>query len=915
VKLLLLNYEYPPWGGGGGVATAAIARCLAERHEVTVLTSAPGSRTIHDRDGSVELIRVPVYFRRQAAVANLPSLAAYLLNGLREGNRLRFERQFDLVNTHFVLPTGPLGDHLARAMQIPNVLSLHGGDLFDPSKQSSPHRYAVLRKVSAGLLQRADALVVQSRDTAARVANIYGVHRDLDLIPLGIERPPASSAMSRPALDVPENAFLLATTGRLIRRKATTQLVEMLASLDSSSYLVVIGEGPELAPLQNRAQALGVAQRIRFLGRLDEPDKFAVLRAADVFVSASQHEGFGLVFLEAMSCSLPVVAYDNGGQVDFLATDRSGFVVGLNDRAAFVKSLVALRDSAELRSRMGAANVREAQRYMVDGCARKYEEVFLRLVSAESPGSVRSPALPRAASSGFMTSPEKSSAEIHSYSEPRSPWLAMLGRTALGLGTVLLLLRYLAFDQILRFAGARLASDGQVGDPAALSSLWILCAVALCFAGAGSLAAALPHTRRWLRDALDERFFNGAGLRTPSPFYMLAASATAGALFTVLWMLRGSFEAAALLFTKEGLAEQLTFVLEISAACALGAAAIRFRRLPVSGLIGGALLWTCALVLFVVGMEEINWGQTFLQFNTPNVWARINYQQETSLHNLLDRNALTTTWKLVAFAFGLGAVLLCVIGRRTQGVLAFIAPHPSLVPLAVMVSYAGIAIHPELAEVLLAAFFAFYAYRLWSVSRRVIQPARGALQPIAGRVLSRLRTAPSIEERAGSPAASKPMAAQIAAMSPSSLEVDRSWTSLLYYTQDAIILWEMNGRGVLFWNNAAEELYGYSAEEAMGRVTHELLQTQLRGGVSSLESSLARFGVWVGELRHKARDGQEVVVEGRLAVLSQTSGGWLVMEVNRDIRDRKRAERQCEEMQQQLAALRAGRFRIDNSPT
>lgn len=913
MKLLVLNYEYPPWGGGGGVATAAIARCLAERHEVTVLTSASGTRTIHDRDGAVELIRVPVYFRRQAAVANLPSLAAYLLSGLREGRTLRFQRQFDLVNTHFVLPTGPLGDHLARAMRIPNVLSVHGGDLFDPSKRSSPHRHAALRKVSAGLLQKADALIVQSNDTAARVADIYGVHREIDLIPLGIERPPASAAMSRAALDIPENAFLLVTTGRLIRRKATIQLVDMLANLDLSSYLAVIGEGPELPSLQNRAQTLGVADRIRFLGRLGELEKFGVLRAADVFVSASQHEGFGLVFLEAMSCGLPVVAYDNGGQVDFLTTGRSGFVVGLNDRAAFIESLVALRESPDLRARMRAANLRDAERYLADGCAHKYEDVFSRLLSSQPSGSTCSPALVRDESPRAMTTAEESSAATHSYTE-RSPWLAAVGSAAFGLGALLLLLRYLSFDQILQLTAARLSSDGDVGDPAALSSLWILCAVAMCFAGAGLLAAALPRARRRLRVALDERFFNGAGLRTPSPIYMLAASATVGALSTVLWMLRGSFAPAALLFTKEGLAEQLTFVLEIFAACALVAAAIRFRRLPVSDLIGRTLLWACALVLFVVGMEEINWGQTFLQFDTPDAWARINYQQETSLHNLLDRNALTSTWTLVAFAFGLGATLLCVIGRRTRGALAFIAPHPSLIPLAVMVSYAGIFIHPELAEILLAAFFAFYAYRLWSASRRIIQPAGDPRQPVAPR-LSAQRRAPLTQVHAGSTASSKAMAASTAAMSPSSVEVDRSSTALLYYTQDAIIIWEMNGRGVLFWNNAAEELYGYSAEEAMGRVTHELLQTELRGGVSSLESSLARFGVWVGELRHKARDGKEVVVESRLAVLSQTGGGWLVMEVNRDIRDRKRAERQCEEMQQQLAALRAGRLRINDSPT
>jgi PAS domain S-box-containing protein len=138
-------------------------------------------------------------------------------------------------------------------------------------------------------------------------------------------------------------------------------------------------------------------------------------------------------------------------------------------------------------------------------------------------------------------------------------------------------------------------------------------------------------------------------------------------------------------------------------------------------------------------------------------------------------------------------------------------------------------------------------------------------------------------------------------------DVDPRWsdTQLLEYTHDAIIIWEMQGQGILYWNRAAEQLYGYSRGEVRGRTTHELLKTELVGGVTRLENSLARFGIWAGELRHTTRSGRKVDVEGRLAVMSQHNGRWLVLEVNRDITDRKAAEAARQSMEHQLAELRS----------
>ena len=208
---------------------AALARHLAKRHEVTVLTSRAVGLPADGEDAGVRVLRVPVFFRSQLAVANFPSMLAYVPSSVARGIKLD-RGAFDVVNTHFVVPSGPAGQFLARWHDVPNVLSVHGGDLFDPSKQMSPHRHPPLRSAVRYLLRNADAVVAQSRDTRQRVAEIYGVRRTVDLIPLGIERPPKVPQAMRESFGVPANAFVMVTIGRLVARKTTAQLLDILAA-------------------------------------------------------------------------------------------------------------------------------------------------------------------------------------------------------------------------------------------------------------------------------------------------------------------------------------------------------------------------------------------------------------------------------------------------------------------------------------------------------------------------------------------------------------------------------------------------------------------------------------------------------------------------------------------------------------
>jgi len=356
---------------------AALARELAKRHEVTVLTSRAANLPSHSIDGGVNVIRVPVFFRKDLATANFPSMMAYLPTAAWRGLLLRPGTHFDVINTHFVVPTGPVGAFLSFVGGIPNVLSIHGGDLYDPSKSMSPHRHAWLRAPIARMLRKATAVVGQSKDTNRRVSEIYGVHRDTGLIPLGIDRPRAPSGASRQQFGIPEDAFVMVTIGRQVPRKDTPQLVRAMAKSGiANAHLLVVGDGPEIPEIRRVAGELGVAERVHPLGMVSEEDKYRALQVSDIFASTSQHEGFGLVFLEAMAFGLPVVCYDRGGQVDFLTTNVTGHVVKLNDTDAFTQALIQLHASESLRATIRATNLQLVENFFIERCAERYEAVF-----------------------------------------------------------------------------------------------------------------------------------------------------------------------------------------------------------------------------------------------------------------------------------------------------------------------------------------------------------------------------------------------------------------------------------------------------------------------------------------------------------------------------------------------------------
>ncbi len=375
MNILIINFEYPPLGGGGGVATKQLAEELGNRHNVHVLTSSAAGLAPHEQLGGVHIHRAPVPGRRHQATASLFSMIIFVPAAFILGWFICRQIRFEIINAQFVLPSGLPALALAKLFRLPLVVSLIGGDIYDPTKGTSPHRHWWLRWLVRFVSNRAAVCTAISEDTKKRAREIHGVKKQIVVTHLGLvptNTPPAS----RLALDLPPRAIIGVSIGRLIPRKGYDVLLRAWATV-SGAYLVIIGSGPHKKKLTALADELGIADRVSFVGFVTEQRKLQLLGAADFYVAAAHHEGFGIVFLEAMEAGLPIVTANVGGQMDFLQDNKNALLVAVADPQQLARAIQKVVSAPQLRRRMGETNKHAVKDFYIDKTAAVFEHVLL----------------------------------------------------------------------------------------------------------------------------------------------------------------------------------------------------------------------------------------------------------------------------------------------------------------------------------------------------------------------------------------------------------------------------------------------------------------------------------------------------------------------------------------------------------
>lgn len=376
-KILILNYEFPPLGGGGGIASYKIAKGFIQNgYEVDCITSHyKGLKSFEIVEG-IHVYRIKVFGRTSIQTSTILSLISFPFFSLWRGIILCMKNKYEFIHTHFVLPTGPLGFLLSKIFSIRNILSMYGVDIYDPTQKSSSHRHWYFRKIVRFLLNHADEVVAESCEIKEKCLEYYKPNKEIKIIPLPYDIT-SFVKVSRADLGLDENKKYIIGIGRLVKRKGFDTFIKALALLDNSVNGIIIGDGPELINLKALAQEFGVSERLNFVGQVDEDKKFQYLSNADVFVLSSIHEGFGIVLQEAMQVGLPIVATSEGGQVDIVRDGHNGFLVPVSNEKFLADKIDSILNSKEISTKMKINNLNDIQRFSTKIIVKEFFDTLI----------------------------------------------------------------------------------------------------------------------------------------------------------------------------------------------------------------------------------------------------------------------------------------------------------------------------------------------------------------------------------------------------------------------------------------------------------------------------------------------------------------------------------------------------------
>jgi phosphatidylinositol alpha-1,6-mannosyltransferase len=352
-QVLLFSFNYPPKDGGISRGCAELVSGLQRRGIGIQVLSQQGNRV-----GSY--------------IPKVPEKRVTTRRPLRELAALRKLRHCGPNGAIICGIWYPEGLVAALAGARPLVILVHGLEL-KPTRQR--WRRGVWRGLAQLVLHRASVVVANSGYTAELARTVARGAR-VAAVPPGIDHHrfcPGDQQSARRRFAVPEHKRVITTVSRILSHKGHRIVFKALASMPevirNKLVYLVAGQGRDMKSLQQEAEALGLGEVVRWLGYTPEADLPDLYRSADLFLLCTREdpnqpnvEGFGLAFLEAQSCGIPVVGSRTGGISDAVKEGAGGWLVDQDDVGAIAAILSHLVERSEDFRVMGLAARQRVER-------------------------------------------------------------------------------------------------------------------------------------------------------------------------------------------------------------------------------------------------------------------------------------------------------------------------------------------------------------------------------------------------------------------------------------------------------------------------------------------------------------------------------------------------------------------------
>jgi len=363
-RALILNYEFPPLGGGAANATYYLLKEFGLRPdlEVTLITSSVNEERVESFTENCTIHYLDIGKNGNIHYQSQADLLKYSWKAYRRSKALIRQNSFDVVHAFFGIPCG----FIAMNLGLPYIVSLRGSDVPFYNRRFYWQDKILFKRLSK-LIWRKASFVVANSSGLAQLAVKSAQKQSVSIIPNGIDNDAFETALPGSR----EGSIQLISTGRLIPRKGYDLLIEAMAGIPELSARI-IGDGPEKERLQKLAEELKV--QIEFLGSMDHKEIPALLSKADLFVLPSFNEGMSNAALEALAAGLPVILTDVGGSVELI--ENNGWIIdphSVDQLRTSLKDAIAKKESLK---DLGIQSKRIAQRMSWSNVANAYFELY-----------------------------------------------------------------------------------------------------------------------------------------------------------------------------------------------------------------------------------------------------------------------------------------------------------------------------------------------------------------------------------------------------------------------------------------------------------------------------------------------------------------------------------------------------------
>jgi glycosyltransferase involved in cell wall biosynthesis len=369
MKILMLNYEFPPLGGGAGNANYYFLKRLAKKREIKIdLITSSISKFKKERFSK----NINIYYLNIAKNKNkihfqtTKDLIIYSFKAYFFAKKLIKKNDYDLIHAWFGIPCG----FLALLLRKTYIVSLRGSDVpFHNPRFEILDKF--LFKHLSKIVWRKAKLIVANSEGLKKLAQKTSPKQKIEVVYNGIDTQEFKPLKNKKNSKKLKIIFM----GRLAIIKGIDYLLKALGKLKSKDFtLTLIGDGKEKENLKELAENLKIDKKVKFLGSIPHRKILKYYQESDLFVLPSLNEGMSNTLLEAMAVGLPVIATNTGGSKELIK--ENGFIVDKASSNGLKNVIQKFIDNPTLIKNAGKVSRSLAKEMSWKKVAAEYMEVY-----------------------------------------------------------------------------------------------------------------------------------------------------------------------------------------------------------------------------------------------------------------------------------------------------------------------------------------------------------------------------------------------------------------------------------------------------------------------------------------------------------------------------------------------------------